>query len=159
MPTIAELGHVGLYVTDLDVSRRFYTEILEMTVTDEAPERGMVFLSARPGVEHHEVLLMSGRQSAPDTKVVQQVSFRCESLEDVLAFYERLVAHAVPINMSMTHGNAIGVYFADPDGNNCELYYRTDFEARQPFLRLLDFSKPAAEIMNEVRHALAERQA
>ena len=156
MPAIAELGHVGIFVGDLAVSRRFYTEILGLVVTDEDEASGMVFLSARPEVEHHELALFRGRSAAPGSKIVQQISFRCDRLDDVLAYYERLVHRGVPINMSMTHGNAVGVYFADPDGNNCEVYYRTDLDARQPFLRLLDFTKPADELMQEVRALVAE---
>src|SRR5712692_4179950 len=48
MPSIARLGHVGLYTNDLDKQRRFYQDVLGLTVTDEDPDVGMVFLSARP---------------------------------------------------------------------------------------------------------------
>ena len=156
MPAIAELGHVGIFVNDLDVSRRFYTEMLGLTVTDEDDRIGVVFLSSRPDFEHHEVALVRGRTAGAEAKVVQQISFRCDTLEDVLSFYQRLVAHEVPINMTITHGNAIGVYFADPDGNNCELYWQTHIEARQPFLQKLDFSKPPEELVQEVRRRVAE---
>jgi len=156
LPAITELGHVGIFVNDLAISRRFYTEMLGLTVTDEDDKVGVVFLSSRPEDEHHELALVRGRLGGPDTKVVQQISFRCSSLEDVLSFYERLIAHQVPINMTMTHGNAIGVYFADPDGNNCELYCHTDIVARQPFLQMLDFSKPAGELIAEVRRSVAD---
>ena len=61
MPTISGLGHVGLYCFDLEVQERFYTEVLGLTKTDEYRERGLVFLSAQPDVEHHELLLVAGR--------------------------------------------------------------------------------------------------
>ena len=156
MPAIAELGHVGIFVNDLETSRRFYTEMLGLTVTDEDDQVGVVFLSSRPDFEHHEVALVRGRTAGAEAKVVQQISFRCDTLEDVLSFYERLVAHEVPINMTITHGNAIGAYFADPDGNNCEVYWRTDIEARQPFLQMLDFTKSPEELIQEVQRLVAE---
>ena len=156
MPTIAELGHVGIFVNDLETSRRFYSEILGLTVTDEDDKVGVVFLSSRPDFEHHEVALVRGRLAADETKIVQQISFRCDTLEDVLSFYGRLVANDVPINLTITHGNAIGVYFADPDGNNCELYWRTNIEARQPYLQKLDFTKSAEDLLEEVRRSVAE---
>ena len=62
---ISGLGHVGIHVQDLEASRKFYSELLGLTVTDESPELGMVFLSAQPEVEHHELLLCGGRDAPP----------------------------------------------------------------------------------------------
>ena len=45
-----------------------------LTVTDEDPEGRIIFLSAQPGKEHHELALCPGRDVAPGTKVVNQVS-------------------------------------------------------------------------------------
>ena len=61
MPTISGLGHVGIYCFDLDAQERFYTEVLGLTKTDEDREHGLVFLSAQPEQEHHELLLVAGR--------------------------------------------------------------------------------------------------
>src|SRR5277367_4610491 len=81
---ISRLGHVGIHVRDLATSRRFYSELLGLTVTDENPEMELVFLSARPEVEHHELLLCGGRDAGLDERLVQQISFRCDTLEDVI---------------------------------------------------------------------------
>lgn len=151
MPQIAELGHVGLFVNDLERSRKFYTEVLGLHVTDEDPKLGMVFLSSRPKDEHHELLIMGGRDAPPGAKLVQQVSFRCSTLEDVLEYHKRFVDEGVPIQMAITHGNAVGVYFEDPDGNIAEVYWPTGIEAAQPFLQHLDFNKSPDELMAEVR--------
>ena len=48
MPRIAELGHTGLWVNDLEKMRDFYTRVLGLTVTDEDPDAGMVFLWEGP---------------------------------------------------------------------------------------------------------------
>ena len=48
MAKVTSLGHVGLFVSDYDMMRDFYTRVLGFTVTDEAEERGMCFLSAHP---------------------------------------------------------------------------------------------------------------
>jgi catechol 2,3-dioxygenase-like lactoylglutathione lyase family enzyme len=66
MSGIVELGHTGVWVNDLDKMRDFYTRVLGLVVTDEDPEAGMVFLSSRPDVEHHEFVLARGRVGAPD---------------------------------------------------------------------------------------------
>ena len=156
MPAIARLGHVGLHVTDLDRAVTFYRDILGLTVTDEDPAAGMVFMSARPAEEHHELLLCRGRTAPRDTMVVQQISFRCESLEDVRGYYQRLRENQVQIDMTVSHGNAIAAYFYDPDGNRCEVYWGTGLEARQPYLEALDLSEPAETLMSEVTESVRQ---
>jgi catechol-2,3-dioxygenase len=151
MPQIAELGHVGLFVNDLERSRKFYTEVLGLHVSDEDLNLGVIFLSSRPDEEHHELVLCAGRDAPPGTKLVQQVSFRCPTLEDVLDYYERFVAAEVTIQMAITHGNAIGVYFEDPDGNIAEVYWATKIAAPQPFLEHLDFTQSPDQLMQQVR--------
>ena len=84
-------------------------------------------------------------------RLVQQISFRCPSLEDVLEYYQRFVAEGVPIQMSITHGNAVGLYFEDPDGNIAEVYWPTGIQAPQPFLEHLDFTQTPDELMKQVR--------
>jgi len=54
---VTGLCHTGFWVDDLDTMREFYTGMLGLTVTDEAPDLGVVFLSARPEQEHHEFVL------------------------------------------------------------------------------------------------------
>ena len=44
MLAVKELGHVGIYCTDLQRSKDFYTRILGLTVTDEDPD-GNITLS------------------------------------------------------------------------------------------------------------------
>ena len=156
MPSIARLGHVGLHVNDLNASTAFYRDVLGLTVTDKDPEVGMVFLSARPEVEHHELLLCEGRDTPMEAKLVQQVSFRCDTLEDVRGYYQRLRENDVRIDMTVSHGNAIGMYFYDPDGNRCEVYCSTGFEARQPYLVHVDLEKPADVLLSEVAVSVAE---
>ena len=154
MPSIERLGHVGIHVTDLDRSVRFYRDLLGLTVTDEDPKAGMVFMSARPEVEHHELLLCRGRTATRDTMLVQQISFRCPSLQDVQDYYRRLRDNGVQIDMTVSHGNAIAVYFYDPDGNRCEAYWGTGLEARQPYLVGVDLDQPADTLIAEVEESV-----
>ena len=41
MPQISRLGHVGLFCNDLMKMRRFYSEVMGLTITDEDMERGL----------------------------------------------------------------------------------------------------------------------
>jgi catechol-2,3-dioxygenase len=153
-PVPARLGHVGLHVTDLERAKQFYRDVVGLRITDEDPQIGMVFLSARPEEEHHELLLCGGRNVPRDAMVVQQVSFRCNSLEDIRRYHERFREHEVPIEYEVHHGNAVAIYFYDPDGNRCEVYWNTGLEARQPYLQRVDLDKPADQIIADIRESV-----
>jgi catechol 2,3-dioxygenase-like lactoylglutathione lyase family enzyme len=62
-PRIASLGHVGIFVEDIDRSIAFYRDLLGLTVTDYDEKAGMCFLSSRPREEHHEFLRAGGGRS------------------------------------------------------------------------------------------------
>jgi catechol-2,3-dioxygenase len=156
MPTISSLGHVGLYCFDLVAQEKFYTEVLGLTKTDEDKERGLVFLSAQPAIEHHELLLAAGRNVGEEAHVVQQISFRCPSLADVTAYHQRFREHGVNLDMVVSHGNAIGVSFFDPEGNRGEVYCSTGLVARQPFLQFVNLDDDPEVIRREVARGVEQ---
>ena len=147
---IAELGHFGVFCTDLEVSTAFYRDILGLTVTDEDAHLGMRFFSARPGFEHHEFQLVEGRtvgSAEEGNLLIQQVSFRVNTLPELIEFHQRFIDNDVRFDMIVTHGNAFGIYFFDPEGNRCEVYWHTGLPARQPFLAKVDLTAPIPEIL------------
>ena len=48
MPRVTGLGHVGIYVRDLERMVAFYRDLLGMQVTKQNWRAGVVFLSADP---------------------------------------------------------------------------------------------------------------
>lgn len=143
MPKVTSLGHVGILVTDLERSIAFYRDVLGLSVSDRS-ER-IAFMTARGrDQEHHEFVLARGRQPGSPT-TVQQVSFHCASLQDLRDFYKSFVEKGVPINRVVSHGNAIGCYFQDPDGNTIEVYYSTGIDWPQPFGVPVDLEKDSDE--------------
>ncbi len=149
-PSIARLGHVGIHVHDLEKEKAFFRDVVGLQVTDEDPELGLIFMSARPEEEHHEFLLCAGRNVDDSARVVQQVSFRCNSLDDIYGFYDRFREHGVRFDRMVSHGNAVSIYFYDPEGNRCEVYWNTGFKAKQPFGQKIDFAMPREKLMAEV---------
>jgi len=150
MPRVSSLGHVGLFVNDLQRMRDFYTRVLGMTVTDESAGRQMAFLSARPAEEHHELLLMAGRTGPSDAKIVQQISFHADTIEDVRAFHQELQAEGVPIDSVVTHGNTASVYFRDPEDNRLEVYYSLPAEWPQPFRAPIDLTQSGEQVLQQI---------
>lgn len=145
MAKVSSLGHVGIYVRDLERSKAFYRDILGLHVSDESAERGVVFMSAQERQnEHHELVLFNGRE---DGKIVNQISFRCESLAVIKEFHKIFLQREVPINRIVSHGNAVGIYFQDPDGNQVEVYWPTGVDWPQPFGKPIDLSASDENIM------------
>lgn len=155
-PRILELGHTGLWVQDLATMRDFYTRVLGLTVTDEDLEIGMVFLSSRPDVEHHEMVLAVGRTAPLDTRQTHQISWRVDSLASLLAFKRRFDAEGVRLQQVVTHGNAFGIYFFDPEGNRGEVYWQTGEEIPQPFRKTLDLDQDPEAIFAEAARLLTD---
>jgi catechol-2,3-dioxygenase len=151
IPRIGHLAHVGIFVEDLDTEVAFYRDVLGLQVTDTQPDMGITFMSSQPEVEHHELFLCSGRTSSRDALMVQQIAWRCDSLGDVIGFHYRLKERKVSLDMEVSHGNAIGIYFYDPEGNRNEVYWGTGLKARQAYLASVDLEAPLEEILQQVR--------
>jgi catechol-2,3-dioxygenase len=150
-PKISRLAHVGIHVRDLDRAVAFYRDVLGLQVTDTQPEMGIVFLSSRPEVEHHELLLAAGRTASEDTLMLQQISWRCDTLDEIIGFHHRLRTYDVPLDMEVSHGNAIGIYFYDPEGNRNEVYWATGLKAKQVYLASVDLEADPEEILRRVK--------
>ena len=153
---ITGLGHTGFWVDDLELMRDFYARVLGLTVTDEDEELGIVFFSSRPEQEHHEFVLQRGRTAPPGTRLTHQVSWRVDSLETVIEFHRRFRAEGIEVQQEVTHGNAIGIYFFDPEGNRNEVYLRVERDVRQPFRKSINLDQDPAEVLAEVERLLSD---
>ena len=154
---IVELGHAGLWVEDLDQMRAFYTEVLDLAVTDQDDDIGMVFLSSRPEVEHHELVLARGRTGEREARILNQISWRLDSLESLLAYRQRFTERGVLVRQTVTHGNALGIYFEDPEGNVNEVYWKTDRDVRQPYRRSIDLGGTPQQVLDAADRLLGGR--
>ena len=157
MPKVTSLGHVGVYVRDMERSVAFYRDILGLQVSDRSP-RGSVFMTAQDRLaEHHELLLVPGRNDPTNVNLLQQISFHCASLADVKEFYRVFVDNKVPINRVVSHGNTVSIYAEDPDGNSVEVYWPTGIDVPQPFGQPMDLTKSEEEILARVDQVVKER--
>ena len=155
MPKLSGLGHVGSYVNDLMKQRDFYSRVMGLEITDEDLEKlGMVFMSANPSDEHHEFVIMKGRNVDADAKVVQQISFKVDSLAELKKFHTVFKEENVNIQRTVSHGNAFGMYAADPEGNTIEVYYKTGFPVPQPHSEVVDLTDSEEDLMAIAKAAI-----
>ena len=155
MAAIEALGHVGVYAEDIMKQRDFYSRVMGLKIADEDLDgRGMVFMSADPDREHHEFVLVKGRVTDGDAKVIQQISFIVNSVEDLKDFYYRFKQENVTIERTVSHGNALGMYFFDPEGNRIEIYYRTGYDVPQPHGDPIDMEASVEELLGIAKAAI-----
>ena len=154
VPEVA-FSHVGLFVHDLERMEGFYRRVLGFTVTDrgELPTPaggrvGLVFLSRDPS-EHHQLVLATGRPSTVGFNVVNQISFRVRDLAALRRFHSVLEGERVRALAPVTHGNAISLYFHDPEGNRIELFFDTPWYCAQPVREPVDLDRSDADVLAE----------
>lgn len=137
-------SHCVLRVRDLEAMVGFYCDILGFRVADRGPlgpdGPQIVFLSGSSS-DHHQIAFAAVRGAA-DATSLEHNAFRVDSLGDVKAMFERVktddrVRRVAPL----THGNAISVYFADPEGDGIEVFCDTPWHVQQPQVRPWDPSK------------------
>jgi catechol 2,3-dioxygenase len=128
-PAVRELGHLVLYVADVERSARFYREILGFPQVFPEPEQkpaGIALFSA--GRTHHELLLIEvgpGAHPIPRPPRLGMYHFGLkvgDSDDELRAVYERLVKKGVKIVGASDHTVTHSIYIEDPDGNEVELF-------------------------------------
>ncbi len=123
---IHELGHVVLYVTNIERMATFYRDTLGFRQIGEG--RGMAVFSS--GRTHHELLLLEiGGHATPRDEVrpgLYHIGFQIgHSSEELRAAYAELKAAGVRIVGTADHTVTHSLYILDPDGNELELYVDT----------------------------------
>ena len=125
---VQKLGHAVLKVRSLDASVPFYRNVIGL---NEVARYGahMAFFSC--GDNHHDLALLEiGAQAAPpaDRQVgLYHLAFKIgDSLDELRAFREHLLAHGVAIVGQADHRVSQALYCHDPDGILIELYVDAD---------------------------------
>ncbi|MBK8738408.1 MAG: VOC family protein [Betaproteobacteria bacterium] len=147
MGTVPRLAfsHVGFAVRSIEAMTDFYSRVLGFIVTDRGEldtphgRLDLVFLSRDPR-EHHQVVLVSGRPSDDTFNHINQISFRVEDIAALRTMHDRIQGEAVTEISPVSHGNALSVYFRDPEGNRIELFMDTPWYVDQPLRVPMDMS-------------------
>ncbi len=129
---IQELGHLVLYVRDLDASARFYRDVLGWRQIIDSSDKNLPFraaaFNAPSNRTHHELLLIEVGPHAASLPAGRRVGLYHfglkigDSDDDLREALEVLQANNVTIVGASDHTVTHSLYIADPDGNEIELY-------------------------------------
>ena len=131
MIQLKRLGHVVLRVSDIERSKRFYTEILGFKILEQDPNHGGVFLSL--GDDSHCLDLQPSTDPSigPPPAVwrsraglgLGHIAFTVADRAALDAAHATLVANGIEIVAALDHVSQQSVYFRDPDGHLLECYW------------------------------------
>ncbi|MGB1109114.1 MAG: VOC family protein [Gammaproteobacteria bacterium] len=138
---IKHLGHVVLYVRDLQRSLSFYRDLLGLEAKGDTFNGRAVMLTS--GRTHHELLLLQVGE-APGPMTGRRLGLYhigwCvgDSDDDLREARDRLLEAGVTIEGQSDHWISHSLYLRDPDGNELELYVDVpdyDWENRDEWVR------------------------
>jgi catechol 2,3-dioxygenase len=127
---IGKIGHVALFVKDVERSARFYNEILGFEISDVYDDAmmpgGAVFLRCNP--DHHGIALFQAAQEQNPGAGLHHMAFAVGTLDEVVRVREHLRRNDVRVHFEGRRraGVQLAVEFKDPDGHNLEIYWGID---------------------------------
>ncbi len=125
---VKQLGHIVLYVRDMQASRAFYEGVLDWPAITGFSLGGTSATAFSLGHTHHDLLLIEVGPEAspiPAGRRVGMYHFGVkvgDSDDELRAMRDRLVEHGVHIVGTADHTITHSLYILDPDGNEIELY-------------------------------------
>lgn len=152
-------SHCVLKVRDLDAMVKFYCDALGFKLADQGDlgrSTSIAFLSGTSS-DHHQLGLMTGR-SEDDTTSLDHNAFRVDSVEDVQAMVawvnnDDRIGDGFPV----THGNAVSVYFKDPEGNGIEIFADTPWHVSQPQVSGWDPTQSSTDVLAAIESEYADK--
>ena len=142
-------SHMGIYVRDLERMALFYKDVLCFFETDRGDLGSvqLVFLSRDPS-EHHQIVLATGRPADQTFSVINQISLRVPDLASLRTVRDRVQADPDVNDLVCTsHGNAVSIYFRDPEGNRLEVFMDMPWYCEQPLREPIDLDQSDEAVM------------
>lgn len=127
MLKLKHIHHIAVICSDYKRSKRFYTEVLNLTVLQEVyrSERQSYKLDLAVG-DHYQIELFSfpgspARLSRPEAAGLRHLAFAVDNIADAVAHLQRHNVTVEPVRVDEHTGKRF-TFFADPDGLPLELY-------------------------------------
>ena len=125
-----KLGHVGIYVRDLEKSKKFYSAVVGLKISDELPGKAAFM---RCGHDHHDTVLFQlaadkSARAQNDRVELQQISYEVDRLDDLRQKAAELRAQGIEVTGPDQKGPGMDktIEFCDPDGNRIQFFCDMD---------------------------------
>ncbi len=116
------IHHVAIICSDYERSKKFYTEVLGMTIVREKYRQERSSWKCDLAVNgSYQIELFSfpnppERVSAPEARGLRHIAFEVVNLDDVVAELQSKGIEVEPIRIDETRDNKRFTFIADPDG-------------------------------------------
>jgi len=120
---LKRLQHLVLWVSDVERSVRFYTDVLGFEVKTRSPRAAFLRIPGSPD-DHHLGLFEQTGVPRPDERVARMYHSAWEvgELTDLVRARQRLAAAGALVGSS-DHGVSLSLYAKDPDGLEFEIFW------------------------------------
>lgn len=125
---LTRLGHVALFVSDIERSLGFYRDVLGLSVTQRTKARGHDCAFLRAGNEHHTLALWSsslrdvfGIGAAYGVPVATY-----QQLRDAYVYFSESGARILDLPLELSPGVKYGFWLQGPDPVAVQIYYGMD---------------------------------
>jgi catechol 2,3-dioxygenase-like lactoylglutathione lyase family enzyme len=122
---VQELGHVSLFVKDLEASIRFYRDVLGLKDVGRGKNGRIAFFSAGP--HHHDLSIELARAEGPERPKgapgLYHIAFQVGANREALDAARRWVeTHGLTAFGEVDGKEGASFSIRDPDGHEIELY-------------------------------------
>lgn len=154
-----EVSHTILNIKDSKKIIDFYSGVLGFRVSDKGLIGGsgpeIIFMSQDPN-EHHQIGFSVQRENLEPSTQLNHISFRVRTFKEVKEVKHNLDTRGSEY-LPLCHGNALSLYFNDPEGNALEVFFDTPWHVIQPQTELWDPNMTEEEALNWVEETFKDK--
>ena len=158
---VNKLGHFLYEVSDIELSAKFWKEVMGFHETDRN-EKGMIFF--RCGADHHTIGLAQSkakkRPNQDDWLRMEHLAFEVDNVDALFKARDFLRANNIPVVFEGRKGAGcnIAVHFMDPDGYELELYCDMDQVDKDGHLRPADQFRRAQTLEDAIANPVTAKK-
>jgi catechol 2,3-dioxygenase len=136
--------HLALFVSNPDVSARWYADVLGMQ--ESARSEGWIMMSFEE--RHHDIALIQAQAGAHHGGLgLQHYGLEIKGdMTTLRELYGMLLDKGVDVVRVTDHEIGNGVYFNDPDGNRLEFFLQTELDDERAKERFKAAGAPSRDI-------------
>ena len=139
------VGHVVLNVKDVEVSTKFYTDIIGFQIAKQSDTA--TFLTC--GKIHHDLALFKAKQSfrLEGGVGLNHMALQVEDFDMLTKYHDVLTSNNIEIDRTTDHGMTSSIYLTDPDGNGIELFCNNQDDPADGLAIMGDSSRENTELV------------